>query len=237
VQLLLQRHKRINKLMSFTPERLDQALNILRAVPLESDSTGLRAGKPELFLQTPFSEGDPSFSPDGRWLAYDSDESGAFQIYVRAFPDKGGKWQVSNTGGEFPEWSRDGRELFFRSLDNQIMVASYSVKGDSFVAEKSKLWSEKEHYPEVDRLKQVKGVGTLIALTFVLTVDDPNRFQRSRDVGCYMGLRPGRRNSGKSEPQLHISKEGDRYMRTLLVKERTTFSVRSDPTVIYAGGV
>jgi transposase len=76
----------------------------------------------------------------------------------------------------------------------------------------------KEHYPEVFRLTQVKGVGTLIALTFVLTVDDPNRFQRSRDVGCYMGLRPGRRNSGKSEPQLHISKEGDRYMRTLLVQ-------------------
>ncbi len=64
----------------------------------------------------------------------------------------------------------------------------------------------KEHYPEVDRLTQVKGVGTLIALTFVLTVDDPNRFPRSREVGCYMGLRPGRRNSGKSEPQLHISK-------------------------------
>jgi len=76
----------------------------------------------------------------------------------------------------------------------------------------------KEHYPEVARLKQVKGVGTLIALTFVLTVDDPNRFPRSREVGCYMGLRPGRRNSGKSEPQLHISKEGDRYMRTLLVQ-------------------
>jgi transposase len=76
----------------------------------------------------------------------------------------------------------------------------------------------KEHYPEVERLKQVKGVGTLIALTFVLTVDDPNRFQRSRDVGCYMGLRPGRRNSGKSEPQLHISKEGDCYMRSLLVQ-------------------
>ena len=76
----------------------------------------------------------------------------------------------------------------------------------------------KEHYPEVAWLKQVKGVGTLIALTFVLTVDDPSRFQRSRDVGCYMGLRPGRRNSGKSEPQLHISKEGDRYMRSLLVQ-------------------
>jgi len=84
----------------------------------------------------------------------------------------------------------------------------------------------KEHYPEVELLKQVKGVGTLIALTFVLTVDDPHRFRRSRDVGCYLGLRPGRRNSGKSQPQMHISKEGDGLLRTLMVQEPTTFSVR-----------
>src|ERR1039457_6810637 len=73
-------------------------------------------------------------------------------------------------------------------------------------------------HPEVALLKQVKGVGPLIALTFVLTLDDPHRFRRSRDVGCFLGLRPGRRNSGMSEPQLHISKEGDRYLRTLLVQ-------------------
>jgi len=76
----------------------------------------------------------------------------------------------------------------------------------------------KEVYPEVARLKQVKGVGPLIALTYVLTLDNPHRFRRSRDVGCFVGLRPGRRNSGMSEPQLHISKEGDRYLRTLLVQ-------------------
>jgi len=76
----------------------------------------------------------------------------------------------------------------------------------------------KEVYPEVALLKQVKGVGTLIALTFMLTVEDPHRFRRSRDVGCFLGLRPGRRNSGMSEPQLHISKEGDRYLRTMLVQ-------------------
>ncbi|HEV2200624.1 MAG TPA: protein kinase [Bryobacteraceae bacterium] len=115
----------------------------LWTVPLESDSAGLRAGKPELFLQTPFDEQNPSFSPDGRWLAYDSDESGTLQTYVRAFPDKGGKWQVSSGGGTFPKWSRDERELFFRNLDDQIMVASYSVTGDSFVADKPRLWSEK----------------------------------------------------------------------------------------------
>src|ERR1700738_3794430 len=76
----------------------------------------------------------------------------------------------------------------------------------------------KEVYPQVALLKQVKGVGPLIALTFVLTLDDPHRFRRSRDVGGYIGLRPGRRNSGRSEPQLHISKEGDSYLKTMMVQ-------------------
>ena len=75
-----------------------------------------------------------------------------------------------------------------------------------------------QSYPEVKLLKQVKGVGTLIALTFLLTLEDPHRFRKSRDVGCYLGLQPGRRNSGQSEPQMHISKEGDSYLRTLLVQ-------------------
>jgi transposase len=73
-------------------------------------------------------------------------------------------------------------------------------------------------YPEVALLKQVKGVGDLIALTYVLTMDDPHRFRKSREAGCFVGLQPGRRNSGQSEPQMHISKEGDRYLRTLLVQ-------------------
>jgi transposase len=76
----------------------------------------------------------------------------------------------------------------------------------------------KESYPYVCLLKQVKGVGTQIALTYVLTIEDPYRFEKSRDVGCFLGLRPGRRNSGQSEPQKNISKEGDRYLRTMLVQ-------------------
>jgi transposase len=76
----------------------------------------------------------------------------------------------------------------------------------------------KKDYPEVALLQQVKGVGELIALTYVLTIEDPHRFRKSRDVGCFLGLRPGRRNSGQSAPQMHISKEGDRYLRTLLVQ-------------------
>jgi eukaryotic-like serine/threonine-protein kinase len=66
---------------------------------LESDAAGLRAGKAEPYLQTPFDERHDSFSPGARWMAYSSDESGSFQVYVRTFPDKGGKWQISNSGG------------------------------------------------------------------------------------------------------------------------------------------
>jgi hypothetical protein len=76
----------------------------------------------------------------------------------------------------------------------------------------------KEVYPEVSLLKQVKGVGTQIALTYVLTIEDPHRFLKSREVGCFLGLKPGRRNSGESEPQKRISKEGDRYLRTMMVQ-------------------
>jgi len=120
----------------------------LWTVPVESDGAGLRAGKPEVFLQTPATEAGPAFSPDGRWLAYASNESGTFQVYVRAFPDKGGKWQISNGGGSYSMWSRGtlgaGHELFFETLDNRIMAAAYTVKGDSFVADKVRLRSDKQ---------------------------------------------------------------------------------------------
>jgi transposase len=63
-----------------------------------------------------------------------------------------------------------------------------------------------------------QGRGHAIALTFLLTLEDPHRFRKSRDVGCYLGLQPGRRKPGESDPQMHISKEGDPYLRTLLVQ-------------------
>ena len=136
---------------SFTPDGKRLAFHEVRptgiqlwTVPVESDGTGLRAGKPEPFLETQFNERSPSFSADGRWLAYASDESGAYQVYVRAFPDKGGKWQVSNSGGVYPVFSRNGRDLFFRTEDARIMVVAYTGKGDSFAADKPRVWSEKK---------------------------------------------------------------------------------------------
>ena len=74
-----------------------------------------------------------------------------------------------------------------------------------------------EHYPETDLLRQVEGVGPLTALTFVLTLEDPYRFEKSRSVGAYLGLVPARDQSGESDPQKRISKEGDEMLRRLLV--------------------
>jgi serine/threonine-protein kinase len=92
-------------------------------MPLE----GERKAQP--FLISSFSENTPMISPNGRWLAYTSNESGGIQVYVRTFPDvSGGRWQASTEGGQEPVWSRDGRELFYRSRDNKIV--SVSVKTD-----------------------------------------------------------------------------------------------------------
>jgi transposase len=74
-----------------------------------------------------------------------------------------------------------------------------------------------EHYPETELLRQVEGVGALTALTFVLTLEDPYRFEKSRTVGAYLGLVPARDQSGDRDPQKHISKEGDEMLRKLLV--------------------
>lgn len=79
---------------------------------MDSDSAGLRPQEPEAFLQAPFNERMPAFSPDGRWLAYASDESGTFQVYVRAFPGDGSRLQISNSDGSQPVWSPNAHELF-----------------------------------------------------------------------------------------------------------------------------
>ena len=75
----------------------------------------------------------------------------------------------------------------------------------------------KEHYPETELLRQVEGIGPLTALTFVLTLEDPYRFEKSRSVGAYLGLVPATDRSGDSDPQRRISKEGDEMLRKLLV--------------------
>jgi len=83
-------------------------------------------GPPRPFLQTPFNERGPMFSPDGHWLAYTSDESGRDEVYVQAFPGPGGKWQISTEGGSEPVWARDGKRLFYVSGSRLMGVAVQS---------------------------------------------------------------------------------------------------------------
>jgi len=109
---------------------------------IEGDPGHPRLGKPELFVGTPAVESSPMFSPDGRWLAYQSNESGIFEVYVRPFPPTGGRWQISTAGGMFPVWSRDGHELLFKTMDRRMMAVSYAAKGDSFAAGRPRVWSE-----------------------------------------------------------------------------------------------
>ena len=90
----------------------------------------MAGGKPYPFAATPFVEVQGKFSPDGRWFAWASDESGRFEINVSAFPNRAGKWQVSTSGGTQPWWRGDGQELFYLSADQKLMSVPIKVKGD-----------------------------------------------------------------------------------------------------------
>jgi eukaryotic-like serine/threonine-protein kinase len=90
--------------------------------------------KPSPWLNTPFNETGAQFSPDGRWVAYQSDESGSFEIYVQPFPAAGAKWQISTGGGTMPRWRTDGKELFFIAPDAKLMAAAVTTSGTTFEA-------------------------------------------------------------------------------------------------------
>jgi len=114
------------------------------SLPIGDEGGSLKAGKPTRFLTTQFVDLDPMFSPDGRWIAYASNESGRLEVYVRAFSGSAsgneGKWQISNSGGSSPAWSPNGRELLYVA-GGQIMSVDYKVNGDSFVADKPRVWA------------------------------------------------------------------------------------------------
>jgi len=77
--------------------------------------------------ETEFTEAESQFSPDGRWVAYTSNESGRYEVYIQSFPKPSGKWQVSNGGGAHPRWRRDGKELFYVASDRKMMAAPIAI--------------------------------------------------------------------------------------------------------------
>jgi len=118
----------------------------LWTLPLDlSDPDHPKPGKPELFLRTPGIDSDPAISPDGRWLAYTTTEGGPYQVYVRPFPPvaSGGKWLISSANGAYrPIWSRNGRDLFYETIDGHIMATEYTAKGDTFSAQTPRPWCD-----------------------------------------------------------------------------------------------
>ncbi len=98
--------------------------NDIWVLPMEGDprQAGAAGRKPQVFLRTPLGELSPTFSPDGRWIAYASDESGRFEVSVQPFPGPGAKTQISTEGGVEPVWARNGRELFYRNGDKMMAV-------------------------------------------------------------------------------------------------------------------
>ena len=98
----------------------------LFVLPLSGDR------KPVPFLQTPFLETAAEFSPDGRWVAYRSNESGRTEIYVSPFPGPGGRRQISTSGGDWPRWRGDGGEIFYLAPDDRLMAASVNGRGATF---------------------------------------------------------------------------------------------------------
>ena len=116
----------------------------LMILPMDGDAArGWTPGTPTVFLSTPASEFVPMFSPDGRWIAYASNEAGgAFDVYVRPFPGPGGTFRISTEGGIYPRWSAAAHELLFvNQTQNKVMVAPYTVAGDSFRADTPHVWS------------------------------------------------------------------------------------------------
>lgn len=122
-----------------------QTSSDLMIVPIDGDSaSGWTAGKPQVLVANPWPEFDAVFSPDGRWVAYASGESGRPEVFVQPFPSLGGKWKVSvETGGRYPVCSRARQEIMFGELGGRrLMVAFYSVAGNSFRSERPRVWGE-----------------------------------------------------------------------------------------------
>jgi Tol biopolymer transport system component len=107
-------------------DKRDKQLGNVMTVALDGDPT------PQPVAATPSSENLGQISPNGRYVAYMSDESGRFDVYVTTFPKPGSRWQVSQSGGREPRWSRDGKELFFFTSDNRLIAADVRIDGPSF---------------------------------------------------------------------------------------------------------
>jgi Tol biopolymer transport system component len=99
-------------------------------LPLISGETGKNL-EPIPFVVTEFNEGWARFSPDGKWIAHESDESGTWEVFIRPFPGPGGKWQISASGGEYVFWRGDGKEVYYQSFDAKVKATEIGISGSA----------------------------------------------------------------------------------------------------------
>jgi serine/threonine-protein kinase len=142
--------------------------------------------KVEPYVSSDFSEAEAAFAPDGRWVAYQADESGRAEIFVRPFPPGGGKWQISVEGGTHPRWRADGKELFFRN-QNAVMSVEIDTTGQALrVATPVKLfeglflqaaiggnvYADYDASPDGQRFAMMRGENRLAVPDHVVVVTD-----------------------------------------------------------------
>lgn len=134
---------------------------------------------PQVFLQTEFDEFHPDFSPNGRFLAYESSETGQYEIYARPFPPSSGKIKVSEGGGQYPRWNPNGRELFYRDGD-RLMSVDADIDGDlvfgrpRFLFEWPHITSSRDYdvSPDGERLVMAEDTESTAAITQLFLVQN-----------------------------------------------------------------
>ena len=127
------------KYVLFSEDRRDTGTDLM-LLPIDVTAGGeVKTGPPQPFLETTSNELAGEFSPDGKWIAYTSDESGRNEVFVRPFPGGAGRWQVSSEGAEWVEWRSDG-QLFYGLSEDVVMRVRYRVEGSTFIAEKPQVW-------------------------------------------------------------------------------------------------
>jgi serine/threonine-protein kinase len=128
------------RFLAYTADSANTGKPDIMILPMQGDeASGWTPGTPTTFLGAPFGGTEPAFSPDGKWIAYQSNESGPFEVYVRPFPGPGGQFKISTTAAALPTWSRTRNELMFATPDG-LLFAPYTTPGDSFRAEKPRAW-------------------------------------------------------------------------------------------------
>ena len=135
------------RILAFTEQRPRSTIMLLPV--LGDETSGWKPGNPTILSPSgDFDERVPTFSRDGHWLAYESNRSGTYNVYVRPFPGPGTETQISTEGGFSPRWSQTRPELIFESPDHRVMVVNYFVKANMFGADKPRPWPEAQLMPQ-----------------------------------------------------------------------------------------